>query len=74
MVLSDAVVIVRTKGLPWSRWNKHTRWLERTKEQRRSKENKKAKRVEPDDHSEVTRGHELHPHELASISSMMVVP
>jgi hypothetical protein len=50
------------------------RWLGRTKEQRRSKENKRAKGIEPDDHSEVTRGHELYPHELASISSTMVVP
>ena len=36
--------------------------------------NKRAKEVKPDGHGEATRGHELYLHELASISSMMIVP
>ena len=73
-VCSDAVVTARSKEMLWSMWYKHTRWLGRTKEQGRSKENKRAKRVEPDDHSKATHGHELYPHELASDGSMKVVP
>ena len=73
---SGAVVTMRTIEMRWSKWHKHTRWLGRTKEQRRAKEQKckGAKEVEPDDHSEATRGHELYPHGLASISSMMGRP
>ena len=41
---------------------------------KRAKESKIAKEVEPNDHSEATHGHELYPHELASVSSMMVIP
>ena len=73
-VHNSAVVIVRTIEMLRSKWHKHTRWLGRTKEQMRSKENKREKGVEPYDHCEVTCGHELYPHELASVSSMMVVP
>ena len=73
-VHSDTVVTARSEGTQWSMWYKHTRWLGRTREQRRSKENKRAKGVVPDDNSEVTHGHELYPHELASISFMTVVP
>ena len=35
---------------------------------------KRTKVVEPDDHGEATRGHELYLNELASKNSMMVVP
>ena len=35
---------------------------------------KRTKVVEPDDHGEATRGHELHLNELASVSPMMVIP
>ena len=35
---------------------------------------RRAKEVEPDGHGEATRGHELYLHELASVSSTMVVP
>ena len=36
--------------------------------------NKHAEEVKPDGHGEETRGHELYLHELASISSTMIVP
>ena len=36
--------------------------------------NKRAKEVKPDGHGEATRGHEVHLNELASNSSMKVVP
>ena len=36
--------------------------------------NMRAKVVKPDGHGEATRGCELNLHELASISSMMIVP
>ena len=67
-VHSSAVVTTKTEEMLRSMWHKHTRGLGRTKEKRRAKE------VEPNDHSEATRGHELYPHELASASSTMVVP
>ena len=70
-VHSGAVVTARTIEMRWSKWHKHSRWLGRTK---RAKESKRAKEVEPNDHSEATHSHELYPHELASISSMMVIP
>ena len=35
---------------------------------------KRTKVVEPDDHGEATRGHELHLNELASDGSTKVVP
>ena len=41
---------------------------------KREKENKRSKEVEPNGHGEATRGHELYLHELASVSSTMVVP
>ena len=73
-VCSGAVVTARTKEMLRSMWLKHTRWLGRTEENKRAKESKIAKEVEPNDHSEATHGHELYPHELASVSSMMVFP
>jgi hypothetical protein len=36
--------------------------------------NTSEKEVEPDGHGEAIRGHELYLHELASVSSTMVVP
>jgi len=48
--------------------------VRKNKRAKESKKSKRAKEVEPDDHSEATRGHELYPQELASISSTMVVP
>ena len=41
---------------------------------RKNKEQRRAKEVEPNGHGEVTHGHELNLHELAFVSSTMVVP
>jgi len=57
---SGEIVTTRTKEILRSMWHKHMRWLGRTKEQKR-------KKVEPDGPSEATHGHELYPHESASI-------
>jgi hypothetical protein len=38
------------------------------------KREQERKGVKPDGHGEATHGHELYLHELASISSMMVIP
>ena len=67
-VRSSAVTTTRIEEMLWSMWHEHMRWLGRTKEERTAKE------VEPDDHSEATRGHELYPHELASVNSTKLVP
>ena len=49
---------------------------QRAKESKRAKEQKGkgAKVVEPDGQGEATRGQELYLHELAFVSSTMVVP
>jgi hypothetical protein len=65
MVHSDAVIITISKGMLWSEWYKHTSSLGL---------NKQTKEIKPDGHGEMTRGHELYLHELASINSMIVVP
>jgi hypothetical protein len=44
------------------------------RKKRITKKNKRAKEVKPNGHGEAARGHELYLHELASISSMMVIP
>ena len=48
--------------------------VRKNKRAKESKKSKRAKEVEPDDHSEATRGHELYPHGLSSIDPMKVVP
>jgi hypothetical protein len=68
MVLSNEVVTMRAKEMLGSRWNIHMRWL--GEDQKRAK----AKEVEPNGHSEATRGHKLHLNELPPISSTMVIP
>ena len=47
---------------------------EMVRKNKRAKENKGVKEVELDGHGEATHGHELNLHELAFVSSTMVVP
>jgi hypothetical protein len=66
MVLSDEVITARARGMPGSRWHRHMRWLGVKKA--------KVKEVEPDGHSEATRGHMLYLHELASVDIQRLSP